>query len=215
MTITKKDLVYLKWLLLFAALYLFWTFLWLPMSNNLDAKRAELANLKIQQQIAQETLPTYQTVIDNEIKAKADASAKFNLFFDVKTPAETEAILIPILTANHGVINFFEVSAAAIVIPQTTLQTKEQLTYKIKELVDAYNHITTPSTELPVTESQLLKTQITYIIDISFTNYQKLLAEIDGMDVSILLSSSQYNLHDQSAEIVFDIYAIEKIILND
>jgi len=85
------------------------------------------------------------------------------------------------------------------------------LSYKIKELVDIYNHITTPSGELPITESQLLKTQITYIIEISFDDYTQLLSTIDDLDISILLSSSLYDVNDKTAELVFDIYSIEKI----
>lgn len=213
MTITKKDLMYLKWLGLFVALYVFWTFIWLPMSTNLETKQQLLAQLKADQQSAQLTLPTYTAVANQEAATKLSAAEKFAKFFDVQTPAETEATLIPILKSHNGRILYFEVTAASVVIPQTTLENKEQLTYKIKELVDNYNDITTTTPELPVTESQLLKTQITYILDVSFANYRALLNTIDAMEVSILLSSSQYDLNDQTATLVFDLYSIEKIIL--
>jgi len=213
MTITKKDLMYLKWLGLFVFVYAFWTFVWLPMSTTLENKQKELSDLKTAQMTAQLTLPTYNAVVTQEAAIKADAAAKFSKFFDVQTPAETEAYLIPILNAHRGRILYFEVAAATVVIPQTTLENKEQLTYKIKELVDTYNQITTTTPELPVTESQLLKTQITYLLDISFANYRTLLNTIDETDLSILLSSSQYDVNDETAMLVFDIYSIEKIIL--
>lgn len=213
MTITKKDLMYLKWLGLFVFVYAFWTFVWLPMSTTLENKQKELSDLKTAQMTAQLTLPTYNAVVTQEAAIKADAAEKFSKFFDVQTPAETEAYLIPILNAHRGRILYFEVAAATVVIPQTTLENKEQLTYKIKELVDTYNQITTTTPELPVTESQLLKTQITYLLDISFANYRTLLNTIDETDLSILLSSSQYDVNDETAMLVFDIYSIEKIIL--
>lgn len=211
MKITKKDMMYLKWLVLFVFLYAFWTFAWLPMSTNLEAKQAELANLKLAQTVAQTTIPTYQATINQEITVKAEAQELFSKFFDVGTPAQMEDYLIPILSQHNGRITYFEVADAMVVIPQTTLQSKEQMTYKIKELVDQYNDITAPTTEIPVTESQLLKSKITYILDISFTDYQDLLRTIDAMDMSILLSSSSYQLSDATAELVFDIYSIEKI----
>jgi len=88
----------------------------------------------------------------------------------------------------------------------------EQLSYKIKELVDIYNNITTPSPTLPNTQSQLLKTQITYLVNVSFDDYKALLKTIDEMEVTILLSSSEYDFNDKVAELVFDIYSIEKIV---
>jgi len=213
MKITKKDMMYLKWLGLFVFVYVFWTFIWLPMSSKLEEKQNQLSELKAAQTIAQATIPTYEATIAQEAKIKAEAALLFSKFFDVQTPAQMENYLIPILTDHNARITYFEVADASVVIPQTTLQNKEQLTYKIKELVDQYNNITSPTTDLPVTESQLLKTQITYILDISFSDYRTLLETIDGMDISILLSSSTYNIKDANAEMTFDLYSIEKIII--
>lgn len=215
MTISKKEIMYLKWLGLFIVVYGFWTFVWTPMSNTLSQKQTQLADLKFAQTVALATIPTYDSVVKQEIDAREKADGLFSKFFDVQTPAQTEATLIPILTQHQGRITFFEVTAATVVIPQTTLQTKEQLTYKIKELVDQYNEITVPSTTLPVTESQLLKTQITYLVSISFANYQNLLKTIDDADQSIILSATDYDMKDSLARLVFDIYAIEKIKLTD
>ena len=215
MKITKKDLMYLKWLGLFLFVYVFWTFVWLPMSTKLEAKQAELSSLKTAQTIAETTIPTYEATLNQETKVKTEAAALFSKFFDVQTPAQMEETLIPILTDHRARITYFEATGAMVVIPQTTLQNKEQLTYKIKELVDQYNNITNPTSELPVTESQLLKTQITYILDITFSDYRQLLETIDTMDISILLSSSSYDIKDGSAEMTFDIYSVEKIILED
>lgn len=207
--------MYLKWLGLFLFIYLFWTFVWLPMSNKLQAKQDELSALKTAQTIAETTIPTFEATQNQEIKVKAEAAALFSKFFDVQTPAQMEETLIPILNDHRAKITYFEATDALVVIPQTTLQNKEQLTYKIKELVDQYNDITNPTSELPVTESQLLKTQITYILDISFADYRQLLETIDTMDISILLSSSSYDIKDASAEMTFDIYSVEKIILEE
>jgi len=215
MKITKKDIMYLKWLGLFVGIYLFWTYLWIPMSTNLSNKQSQLQTLESEYLVAQQTIPTLDIVIAQEDETKAMAAEKFNQFFDVLTPAQTEAYLIPLLKQHQGKITYFQVADAIVVIPQTTLKLNEQLTYKIKELVDIYNNITTPTGEIPLTESQLLKTQITYIIDVSFEDYTALLATIDDLDVSILLSSSLYDVNDKTAELVFDIYSIEKIIFTE
>jgi hypothetical protein len=215
MKITKKDIMYLKWLGLFVGIYVFWTFIWVPMSTNLSNKQSELQGLEMNYLLAQQTIPTLDIIIAQEIETKAMAAEKFDQFFELLSPAQTEAYLIPLLNQHQGKITYFQVADAIVVIPQTTLKLNEQLTYKIKELVDIYNHITTPTGELPITESQLIKTQITYIIEISFADYTELLTTIDDLDVSILLSSSLYDVNDKTAELVFDIYSIEKIIFTD
>ena len=211
MKITKKDILYLKWLALFVGFYVFWAFIWTPMTTNLAHKQVELKTLETNYLVAEQTIPTHDLVAANQVTTKNQAAVKFAKFWDVLTPAQSEAILIPLLQAHGAKITFFQATEARTVIPQTTLKTDEQLTYKIKELVDIYNHITTPVTSLPVTQSQLLKTQITYLLEMSFENYTALLNTIDQMDVTILLSSSNYDFNDRVAEIVFDIYSIEKI----
>jgi len=212
MKITKKDIMYLKWLGLFIAIYAFWTYLWLPMTTTLAAKQAELQELEIRYLVAEQTIPTKNTVANQENEAKAKAQLKFAQFFDVLTPAQTEAILVPMIKASGAKISYFQVADATVVIPETTLKLDEQLSYKIKELVDIYNNITTPSPTLPNTQSQLLKTQITYLVNVSFDDYKALLKTIDEMEVTILLSSSEYDFNDKVAELVFDIYSIEKIV---
>jgi len=211
MKITKKDIMYLKWLGLFVGIYIFWTYLWIPMSTTLAKKQVELQTLETNYLLAQQTIPTLDLVKAQETDTKTKAAEKFDRFFDILSPAQTEAYLIPLLKQHQGRITYFQVADAIVVIPQTTLKLDEQLTYKIKELVDIYNHITAPIGELPITESQLLKTQITYILEISFDDYTSLLATIDDLDVSILLSSSLYDVNDKTAQLVFDIYSIEKI----
>jgi len=212
MKITKKDILYLKWLVLFVALYGFWTFIYSPMNVDLTNKQSTLAELKVNQTIAEQTLPTKDAVKAQEMEKIAVTEVNFAKFFDFLSPAQTESILIPILTDHQAKITFFQVTKASVVTPETTLKLNEQMTYKVKELVDLYNHITLPNTTVPVTESQLLKTKITYVLQMTFGDYQNLITSIDQMDVSILLSSSSYDLQDKTAELVFDIYAIEKIV---
>lgn len=215
MKITKKDVYYLKWLALFAGFYVFWAFIWTPLTTNLAQKQAELKILETNYLVAEQTIPTHDTFAAKQVATKNQAAVKFSKFCDVLTPAQSEAILIPILLDHRAIIRYFQVAQARTVIPQTTLKADEQLTYKIKELVDIYNHITTPISKLPITESQLLKTQITYLLEMSFEDYTALLHVIDQMDVTILLSSSSYDFDDRIAEIVFDLYSIEKIKFTD
>ncbi len=211
MKITKKDIMYLKWLGLFLGIYVFWTYLWLPMSTTLSTKQVQLQELETRYMVAEQTIPTRNTVKNLEMDAKAKAKLKFEQFFDVLTPAQTEAILVPIIKAHRAKISYFQVSDAQVVVPETTLKLEEQLSYKIKELIDLYNNMTTQDPKLPITQSQLLKTQITYLVDVSFEDYKALLKTIDDMEVTILLSSSEYDFNDKVAEMVFDIYSIEKI----
>lgn len=211
MKITKKDILYLKWLVLFIAIYGFWTFILSPLNNNLSAKQVSMQVLKLDTAMAEQTLPTKDVVKAQEIEKIALTEEIFSKFFDFLTPAQTESVLIPILYQHNSKINYFQVKQASVVTPETTLKLNEQLTYKVKELVDLYNHMSVTDKTLPVTESQLLKTQITYILSLSFDDYRALIHSIDRMEVSILLSSSNYDFEDKTAELVFDIYSIEKI----
>lgn len=211
MKFTKRDLILLKWLVLFVALYAFWSFVWTPMTNSLTTAQANLNELKLQKQMAIATLPTYDQVKADEVQVKIDIQNKFSKFFDVKSPAQIEAFLIPILTQYEARINYFLVSETTVVIPVSTVHTNEELTYKVKELIDQYKHITAQTSSVPVTQSQLLKTQMTYTLSTTFDNYLRLLNAVDQLNTSILLSSSQFDLKDGTAKLVFDVYSIEKL----
>ncbi|MHB8096171.1 MAG: hypothetical protein ACYDEI_00755, partial [Erysipelotrichaceae bacterium] len=104
----------------------------------------------------------------------------------------------------------FQASITQVVIPEVLKNEEEVLNYKIKLLLDEYEKNNQDTTEIELVSSDLLKTIVSYRIDISFTNYQALIQDLSLANTSIILSKTDYNFDDRSANMEFDVYSLQK-----
>lgn len=211
MKISKRDEALLKWLGLFVALYLIWTFLFIPMDKKNDVNRQTLVGLRIQEVTTKKTLPLRDSIATEKLSVQTNIESQFLKFFDDSTPAQMESFFVPFLSQFNVRFRFFEVSPTTVVIPKTTLSVKEQVTYKIKTLIDKYKTIVNPVIVLPVTQSDLLKTKITYILAMTFSDFLRMSDAIKNLDNSVIITTANYDFADLTAEVTFDIYSMEKI----
>ena len=142
---------------------------------------------------------------------KLDLEDQFKGYFDDLSAAQIEAFLVPLIQQHNGKITYFQTTSKAVIIPAVTLRTREALSYRIKTLVDEYNGILPVEGEVPTTDSELIKTQISYVIDLSFDDYLALTDTIDTLGLSVLVVSSSYAIEDGLANFLFDLYSLSKI----
>ena len=199
MKLSDKDKLLLKWLLLFIGLFLTYQFIYLPIQTNLSLKESELQELIIQKELTEITLPTYDTVMKREEETRDLLDQKFSLFFDEFKAEDLETYLNPLLTQYNASISYFQASITQVVIPEVLKNEEEVLNYKIKLLLDEYEKNNQDTTEIELVSSDLLKTIVSYRIDISFTNYQALIQDLSLANTSIILSKTDYNFDDRSA----------------
>jgi hypothetical protein len=211
LTITARDKILLKWLGLTLAFALFWQFVWVPLSTHVNRLTEEKQLYEEAVWLAKQTLPLYPTLEIALAQQKIDLEDQFNGYFAELTPAQTEAFLVPLIRQHNGRITYFQVTTQAVVIPVVAIRTREALSYRIKELVDEYQGKIPTETTLPSTESALVKTQISYVIDQSFEDYLALIDTIDSLGLSLLVMGSSYSMEDDLATFLFDLYSLTKI----
>lgn len=214
MKLSVKDKLLLKWLLLFIGLFVTYQFIYLPIQTNLSTKETELQELIAQKELTEITLPTYDTVMQREKETRDLLDQKFSLFFDEFMTEDLEAYINPILTQYNASISYFQASLTQVVIPEVLKNEEEILNYKIKVLLDEYEKNNQDTTEVELVSSDLLKTVISYRVDISFINYQSLIQELSLANTSIILSKTDYNFDDRSANLEFDVYSLQKPSVN-
>ena len=210
MKLSDRDKLLLKWLLLFVGLFVTYQFAYLPISTNLSQKEAQLQELVTQKEITEATLPTYDDVMQKEKDTREILNQKFSLFFDEFKAEDLEAYLNPILSQYNASIVYFQASLTQVVIPEVLKNEEEILNYKIKLLLDEYENNVSETSEVELVSSDLLKTVISYRVDMSFTNYQTLIQELSLANTSIILSKTEYNFDDRSANLEFDVYSLQK-----
>ncbi|HET6785974.1 MAG TPA: hypothetical protein VFH18_08110 [Erysipelotrichaceae bacterium] len=214
MKLTQKDIMLLKWLVLFVLLFVAYQFAYKPIADNLSAKQIELEALVAQKEYTEITLPTYDAVLKTESETRLTLERRFNNFFDEFEADSLEAYLDPIFDKYNVRIDFFQAALTQVVIPEVLVDEKEILNYKIKVLLDEYEKNSISPIDPVIATSDLLKTKVTYRLDMSFTNYQLLIQELSELDTSILLSSSSYQLEDGVATLDFDVYSLQKFSNN-
>jgi|GEM_PF-3127505 len=210
MKLSIKDKMLLKWLILFVGLFVTYQFIYLPIQTNLNDKESQVQELQFQKELTESTLPTYDTVMQKEEETRDLLNQKFSLFFDAFKPEDLEAYLNPLLIEYNARINYFQASLTQVVIPEILKNEEEILNYRIKLLLDEFENNTTGSTNEKLVSSDLLKTVVSYRVDISFTNYQALIQALSLANTSIILSKSDYNFDDRSADLEFDVYSLQK-----
>lgn len=215
MKLTQKDKILLKWLVLFISLYLIFQFVYTPIQTNLSAKESELDALIAQKAYTEITLPTYDDVLKNERDTHSLLSGRFNHFFEEFEPESIESFIEPIFIRHNAQINYFQASITQIVVPEVLIDEKEILNYKIKLLIDEYEKNTTESITPIIATSDLLRTRVTYRIDIGFANYQLLIQELSELEYSVVLASSSYLFDDRIATLDFDVYSLQKFSVNE
>lgn len=210
MKISQRDKMLLKWLGLFVVIFLIYQFAYSPIQNNLSAKENELNELVIKKAYTQATLPNYDNILKTESETRLLVLRKFDNFFDEFSADSVEAYLYPLFEKHSGNINYFQTALTQVVVPEVLVNDKEVLNYKLKLLVDEYEKNITESKEALIASSDLLKTNITYRLDIRFTNYQLLIQELSELETNILLSSASYVFEDGVANLEFDVYSLKK-----
>ncbi len=211
LTITARDKILLKWMGLVVVFALFWQFVWIPLSTNVKNLEEEKTLYDDAVWLAKATLPTYDTLEASLAQQKLDLEDQFKGYFDDLSAAQIEAFLVPLIQQHNGKITYFQTTSKAVIIPAVTLRTREALSYRIKTLVDEYNGILPVEGEVPTTDSELIKTQISYVIDLSFDDYLALTDTIDTLGLSVLVVSSSYAIEDGLANFLFDLYSLSKI----
>jgi hypothetical protein len=214
MKLTQKDIMLLKWLALFILLFVAYQFAYKPIAENLSAKQIELEALVAQKEYTEITLPTYDTVLKTESDTRLLLENRFNQFFDEFEADRLEAYLDPIFETYNVNIEYFQAALTQVVIPEVLFDQKEILNYKIKVLMDEYEKNSTSPLDPVIATSDLLKTEVTYRVEVSFTNYQLLIQALSELDTSLLLSNSMYQFEDGVATLDFDVYSLQKFSHN-
>lgn len=210
MKVTKRERNLIAFLLFISTVALTVVFVILPLQASID-----------NQKTLNSTLLTQKTLIDAQIQAGTgldekiqDALNKVNeAYTKIQSPLsseEFEQMILPVLVINDIKINSWIVNDPIITKPMLPTYEKLGYVYKIKELVDSYHGISAPISKIPVTETQLVMTNVNFSFTSSYTDYVEVLDAITGWDSTIYVATSTRDYSTGEALISIDFYSIEK-----
>lgn len=210
MKTTKRERNLLYFLLFIATISLTVVFVILPLQNSIDSQKTLKANYETQKALIQTQL-TAGTNLDTKIQdALADVDVAYAKIQSPISSEEFEQKILPVLVINDIKIKSWIVNDPVVTKPNLPAYEKENYIYKIKELVDNYHGIPAPVSNIPVTESQLVMTNVNFSFTSTYADYVEVLDAIRAWDSTIFVSTSIRDYNTGDAIISIDFYSIEK-----
>lgn len=206
MKITDRDKLIIKWFGLFLVLVGIVYFGISPLTKRINTMETERQILQSQMDTTLISLAQETQIKQQETEAILKIQERFDRYILLESAADVEATLLPLLRQYAIEIDYFGITPAQVIAPVTTLRSYSDASYKLKTLIDDYSHTILTPTVLPQTDSQLIMVQVTYILGMSFDDYQSLSDDIDALERALWVSKTNYVFKDSLAELTFDIY---------
>lgn len=210
MKISERDKLIVKWFGLFLIVVGVWFLGLEPFRKQIDILSEEKLNLETRKAVVETTILEEPQVAAQQKKALSQIQERFERYTLFSSAADVEAFLIPLILPYNISFDYFGITQPQVIAPVTTLKTRSNFAYRLKALVDEYDQIGSIQTEVPTTDSNLILVQITYLLRLSFEDYQNLITAIDQLDHALLLSKSSYDIEDGIGELTFDLYMTDK-----
>lgn len=210
MKVTRRERNLLTFLLFLGTISLMVVFIIMPLQQSIDTQKALKSSLDTQKTLIDAQLLTGTGLGPKIQKALDDVNVEFNKIESSITSEEFELRLQPILVSNDIRVSSWVVNDPIITSPKLPTYENAGYVYKLKELVDNYNGINSSGKTIPVTDTELLMTniEITFISD--YTNYVKFLDAIASFNSTVFVSSSSRDSASGKTIISIDFYSIEK-----
>jgi hypothetical protein len=210
MKITRRERNLLSFLLLISTISLIIVFIIIPLQNSIDNRKTLNSELTQQKSLI-DTQLLVGTGLDQKVtQALADVSLEFNKIESPISAEEFEQKILPTLIVNSITIKSWIVNDPVISTPKLPTYEKLGYVYKLRELVDNYHGINTSASSIPVTDSELVLTNVIFSFNSNYTNYARVLDAIINWNSTIYVASSTFNYSTGEAVISIDFYSIEK-----
>lgn len=210
MKVTKRERNLLAFLLFVATVSLTFVFVIMPLQASIDTQKGINGTLMTQKALMDAQI-TAGTGLDAKIQdALNEVNAAYAKIQSPLSSEEFEQMILPVLVINDIKIKSWIVNDPVITKPNLPTFEKLGYVYKIKELVDSYHGISAPISKIPVTETQLVMTNVNFSFTSSYNDYIEVLDAITGWDSTIYVSTSTRDYLTGEAIISIDFYSIEK-----
>lgn len=210
MKITRRERNLLAFLVFVGTIALVVMFVILPLQASVDNQKSLNASLLSQKSLIDAQLLTGNGLDTKIQKSLTDVNVEFDKIESPITAEEFELRLQPLLVSYDIRIDSWIVNDPVVTAPRLPLYEKTGYVYKLKELVDNYNGINASASTIPVTDSELLMTNIEFSFTSNYTDYIRLLDTVSTWNDTVYVSSSSRDNVTGQAVVSIDFYSIEK-----
>lgn len=210
MKISKREQSLLSFLLFLAVISFAYVFVIMPLQASIDARKSLNVTLNDQKSLIEAELMNGIGLDQKITEALDKVNLEFSLIESPISSEEFEQKLLPVLVINDIRIKSWIVNDPIISAPNLPTFEKLGYVYKLKELIDSYHGIYVSQSSIPVTDAELVLTNVNFTFTSSYNDYVEVLDAIVSWNSTVFVSTSSRDNLTGEAIISIDFYSIEK-----
>lgn len=195
---------------------LFYVLIWTPTQSSKLELNAEKNRLESEKMAMDMKLPLLGKLESDLKNGMIDIEKQLDLIEDNLDAARFERWFFPLLKNKNVTVLSSSFTQPVVASPDASFYVKNDPMYRVKEMIDGINNLSSVPKTKPVTESVLLKSTYEYQLSCSYNMFASILDEITKWNTTFFVNGADYNFESNTAKIRIDGYTIDKFeITND
>lgn len=182
-----------------------------PLRGNIQENRNRLRQVESMKRQVDQELASLPNLRNQKGVKLTKVEEKIESLADPLHPAEFERWILPVFINHRVTVTNANLSQTTVATPELMLQEATPQVYRLLELIQDFNRLSTSFIPLPTSTTQLLFAEHTYRIQVSFTNFMDMINAINAWDTSIFISSATYDFENESGNLSLRIYSTHKL----
>jgi len=182
----------------------------MPLQQSISARQATNLSLVDQKNLLDVQIENGKTLDAKLTAALQQVDTEFSKIEGTTTSDEFELRVQPYFLGHDIKIESWIVNEPAITNPELPTYQKIPYEYKLQALLDSYLSQGEKPFQIPVSDSELLKTTITVTFTSNYTVYLGFLDEIAGWKSTVYVTSANREASTGSAVVTIDVYSVSK-----
>lgn len=204
----EKNLLAILGILAVGSLIVFMVIM--PLQQSIASRQATNLSLIDQKNLLDAQIENGKTLDAKLTTALQQVEAEFSKIEGTTTSDEFELRVQPYFLGHDIKIESWVVNEPAITKPEIPTYQKNPYDYKLQALLDSYLSQADTQIQIPVSDSELLKTTITVTFTSNYSVYLGFLDEIAGWKSTVYVTSANREATSGTAVVTIDVYSVSK-----
>lgn len=211
MKVTKREAFLLFILAIIGIVGMMMAFVIFPLMNENNNLQIELFDYQSQKLTIDTSLPNVANLQEKLETRLEEVSDSLNQLEAPINEAQFEQWVLPLTTKYNMRVLETSFTEPEIVTPMALESVPNENYYAIRELVERYQNVVQVDETVPATQSLVLLSQHTYVVETTYARFVYFLDEVTKWNTSIVITSSYYDYLEAVGSFTFDLYSIHQL----
>jgi len=204
----EKNLLAFLGILTIGAIFVF--FIIMPLQKSISDRKATYLGLLDQKTLLDAQIENGKSLESKLTTALEHVNLEFAKIEKTISSDEFELRVQPFLVSNAITVSSWVVNESTVSKPELPTYQKTPYDYKLQVLLDNYLSNSNQPFQIPVSDSELMKTSITVSFTSNYDVYVQFLDEIAGWNSTVYISACSREASTGASVVTIDLYSVSK-----